>query len=107
MPVSALMDKSLDGLVVALCADFERRQSAIQEKALPSRVLLEYKFLNLRILEGAIEIVGAKNAKLFIDEIGARRGYAKSLVEGLSEPSYKTQKAAAKLAIARKLLLIK
>ena len=47
MPASPLMDKSLEDIVIALCADFERRKLAIEEKALPKRVLLEYKFLNL------------------------------------------------------------
>jgi hypothetical protein len=68
-------------------------------------VLLEYKFLNLRILEGAIEAVGMKVAKEFIYDIGARRGYAKTAVENVSEPIYKYQKALAKMAIARKLSL--
>lgn len=101
------MDKSLEGLIIALCADFERRRLAIEEKALPKRVLMEYKFLNLRILEGAMEAVGTKDARLFIDDIGARRGYAKSEIDGISEPSYKIKKARAKIFIAKKLSLIK
>ena len=107
MPASPLMDKSLEDIVIALCADFERRRLAIEEKALPKRVLLEYKFLNLRILEGTIEIVGISNARKFIDDIGARRGYAKSSIEDISEPSYKKLKAKAKLSIAQKLYLTK
>ena len=107
MPASPLMDKSLEDIVIALCADFERRRLAIEEKALPKRVLLEYKFLNLRILEGTIEIVGIRNAKGFIDDIGARRGYAKSCIEDMSEPSYKKLKAKTKLSIAKKLSLTK
>ena len=106
MSLSPLMDKSLEGLIVALCADFGRRQKEIKEKALPKRVLLEYKFLNLRILEGAIEAVGTRNALLFIDEIGTRRGYAKSEIDDLSEAAYKKRKAEAKISIAKKLCLI-
>lgn len=105
MPLSSLMEKSLDGLIIALCADFARRQTAIKEKALPKRVLMEYKFLNLRILEGAIEIVGIRDARIFIDDIGAHRGYANSKIEGLSEPIYKRKKAETKLSIAKKLSL--
>ena len=101
------MDKSLEGLIVALCADFDRRRAAIEEKALPKRVLMEYKYLNLRILEGAMEAVGIKDAKLFIDDIGARRGYAKTALEGISEPKYKIKKARAKMSIAKKLSLMK
>ncbi len=101
------MDKSLEGLIVAMCADFDRRQKAIEEKALPKRVLMEYKFLNLRILEGAMEAVGINEAKQFIDDIGARRGYAKSPIDGFSEPVYKMKKAKAKISIAKKLSLIK
>ena len=107
MPNAPLMDKSLEGLIVALCADFNRRDAAIKEKALPKRVLLEYKFLNLRILEGAMEAVGIRDAKAFIDDIGARRGYAKSPLDGMSEQTYKVTKACAKRSIARKLSLIK
>jgi hypothetical protein len=107
MPVSSLMEKSLQEVVIALCADFERRQQAIKEKALPARVLLEYKYLNLRIIEGAMEVAGINNARIFIDDIGARRGYAHSSIEGLSEVSYKRIKAEVKRNIAGKLALIK
>ena len=106
MPLSPLMDKSLEDIVIALCADFERRNLAIKEKSLPKRVLMEYKFLNLRILEGAMEIVGTKNAILFIDDIGARRGYAKSNIDEMSESTYKQKKAEAKLNLAKRLSLI-
>ena len=54
-----------------------------------------------------MEVVGINSAKQFIDDIGARRGYAKSGVDWMSEPTYKTKKANAKLAIAKKLSLIK
>ena len=106
MPLSPLMDKSLEDIVVAMCADFERRDLAIKEKALPKRVLMEYKFLNLKILEATMEIVGTRNARIFINEIGARRGYAKSDVDEMSEPTYKRKKAEAKLNIAKKLSLL-
>ena len=43
MSHKALMDKSLDGLIVALCADFERRRISLDEKSLPTKVLMEYK----------------------------------------------------------------
>ena len=106
MSHKALMDKSLDGLIVALCADFERRRISLDEKSLPTKVLMEYKFLNLHILEGVIEIVGVKDARLFINEIGARRGYAKTEIDGMSESIYKQKKAKAKINIAIKLSLI-
>ena len=107
MPATPLMERTLEEVIIALCADFDRRQTAIKEKALPKRVLLEYKFLNLRILEGAMDIVGIKDAKIFIDDIGARRGYAKSCVDGISEPKYKVTKACVKKSSARKLSLMK
>ena len=106
MPLTALMDKTLEEIIIALCADFDRRQTEIKEKRLPKCVLMEYKFLNFRILEGVMEIVGTENARLFIDDIGSRRGYAKSSIDGLSEPKYKVKKAEAKLSIAKKLSLI-
>ena len=91
---------------IALCADFERRQCEIKEKNLQKSVLMEYKFLNLRILEGAIEVVGIKEARLFINDIGNRRGYAKSEIDVISETTYKKKKAEVKLSIAKKLSLL-
>ena len=106
MSLSPFMDKSVSELVIALCADFERRRCAIRDKSMSQRVLMEYKFLNLRILEATMEIVGVRDALLFIDDIGARRGYANSQIDGLSEPIYKRKKAEVKLYIAKKLALI-
>ena len=106
MPDGSLMDKSLGALVVAICADFDRRERAIKEKKLPMKVLMEYKYLNLRILEGVMEVVGIENAPTYIREIGERCGYANSKIAEISEYNYKRLKNAAKRAIARKLALI-
>ena len=105
MSSAFMMDKSLDNLICALCGDFDRRRRAIEEKKLPMRVLLEYKFLNYKILEATIEIVGAANALTFIEDIGAHRGYAKSMIEFYSEGAYKKAKALVKQSIALRLAL--
>ena len=102
MAYKKIAARSLERVVEALCADYPRRKTAITEEILPLRVLVEYKFLNKKLLEGAVEIVGTAYAEEFIDDIGARRGYAKSSIDLFSEVRYKAVKAEIKLNIAKK-----
>ena len=106
MAYKKIGSRSLERVVEALCADYPRRKTAIKEDILPARVLVEYKFLNKKLLEGTVEIAGITYAEEFIDDIGARRGYAKSTIDRFSEVRYKEIKADIKLNIAKKLLLI-
>ena len=96
---------TLDGVVVALCLDFERRKNAIENKSFCRRTLMEYKYINERIYEAAAEIVGEADAELYINEIGGKIGYAKSDMPWLSEGSYKRNKNEVKRNIAKKLHL--
>ena len=96
----------LDRLVVALCADYARRKSAIYEKRMGRRVLMEYAYMNSRLLEGAGEVSGGALAEVFIKEIGDGTGYAMSAVPGMTEGTYKSYKKQIKSNIARKLFLI-
>ena len=93
---------SLDTLIVALCADFERRSHGSPDR----RVAMEFKYLNTRMTEGAAEIVGHRLAEQMILEIGRRIGYASSMIEDISESTYKRKKQAVKRSIARKLYLM-
>ena len=99
-------DKSLERMIEGLCFDYERRKREIAEDKLPKRVLIEYKFLNGKIMEAAIEIVGHIDSEVMIYDIGMRRGYAKSPINRFSEIHYKMLKAKIKLNIAKKLLLL-
>lgn len=97
---------TLDELIVALCRDFERRKKAIAEKSYGARTLMEYRYINFRMLEAVAELAGEDDAECFINEIGSKTGYAKSELYRLSEATYKRRKSEAKRAIALKLHLV-
>lgn len=103
---SELYGKSLDGVIVALCRDYERRCEEIKQGRLSRRVLMEYRLLDSRIIDGASEVVGLDRAEDFISEIGLGVGYAKSSVITLSESCYKINKREVKINIAKKLRLL-
>ena len=99
-----VMPKGVDNIVRSLCADYFRRSSVIAERSAPYTVIMEYRFLNYRIMNATLEIVGSRDALAIISDIGKNRGYAKS--ESLfSEKTYKKQKDAVKRNIARRLSL--
>ena len=104
--VEEINDVTVDQLVVALCADYERRRRAINERCVSHRTEMEYRYLNFKVFSGAEEIVGASDALCMIEEIGARRGYAKSKLYYYSETSYKVKKQQIKRSIAKKLHLV-
>ncbi len=98
------MDSTLDGVIVALCRDYERRRLAIEEDKLGRRILMEYRYINQRMREGAVSVVGERWCEVYINEIGNKVGYAKTKL-WLNERSYKLNKIKIKLAIAKKLYL--
>lgn len=99
------MIDTADLLIVALCADYERRKSALSRGTLPHVTEMEYKYLNYKIYDAAAETVGENLAELYIAEIGERTGYASSAVSSVSETTYKLKKNKIKAAIAKKLHL--
>ena len=102
-----LSQKTLDALLCALCADFDRRRIAIEEGRLSRRVLFEYRYLNDRILGAALSVSGRyDNALTFVREIGARTGYAGSAIEGISEITYKRYKTEIRRRILEELSLV-
>ena len=100
-----LIPRTLDAVIIALCADYSRRAVAIEQGAMPFNVTMEYRFLNYRILNAAMEAAGEKDALKFVSEIGQRRGYVDSETY-LSESVYKNRKKEVKENIAKKLSLI-
>ena len=97
---------TLDFLVVALCRDYARREGSVNEKRCTPRTEMEYRYINYRIIEATEEIVGVKYARLFIDEIGNKVGYAYSSVDCMSECMYKIKKKEVKVNIAKSLHLL-
>lgn len=91
-------------VVKGLCADYRRRCAVIEARGASYKVIMEYRFLNYRIFNAAIEIVGEREALSFIEEIGNGDGYAKSNSH-LSESVYKKRKKEVKFNIAKRLLL--
>lgn len=106
MPAKEVMPRELEGLVVALCADFSRRKRLIEKRDAGYSAIMECRFLNYRILDAARQVAGETEAEIYILDIGERTGYSKSRLNRLSEKNYKEKKAAVKLAIAKRLLLM-
>lgn len=101
-----LMPDGLEEIVKALCADYTRRALVIECRSAPFNVIMEYRFLNYRIMNAAIEIAGPRDAHLFIKDIGEAIGYAESELYLLSEKVYKGRKSEVKNNIARRLSLM-
>lgn len=98
--------ESVDRLAAALCADYFRRERVIRAGDAPLRVRMEYEYLNRRILAAARELCeGEEDALGYIEEIGEKRGYAKSRFT-VSEKTYKIKKREVKLNILRRLYLL-
>ena len=103
--VKGTLDSSLDALVVALCADYKRRSELICAKDLTPRTAAELRYINYMISAGVAEIAESHQVNIFIEEIGARVGYAHSEIFGLGEVAYKIRKSEIKRNIAKKLHL--
>ena len=101
-----LMPKSLREVVCALCADYPRRRAAIESHSVTPRTENEYKYYNYKIYDAVAEVVGEYYAERFIDDIGARVGYAKTELYFFSESAYKYKKSNATRSIALSLHLM-
>lgn len=98
-------EPSLDKLVYALCLDYDRRERAIAEGSVSHRTEMEYRYINYRMLSAAEEICG-DSARIYIDEVASRTGYASSEISNAAEVTYKLRKLAMKQNIARSLHLL-
>ena len=103
---SIVLPESLDKVIVALLGDYRRRQDAILKRSFSHRTEMEYRYIDYRIEEGALEICPMNCVERFIDEIATRRGFANSDIDCMSEVTYKRQKLEIKFNVARKLHLI-
>ena len=99
------LDDTLDWLVRALCADYQRRELLILKKDAERRVDNELRYLNFKVFDAVAEVVGEGRADVFITEIGRSIGYAKTRVDCFSEGMYKQYKKFVKENIAKKLYL--
>ena len=101
-----LIPKELDNLLIAICADYLRRAEVISSRSAPYNVVMEYRFMNYRIMNAAVEIAGSRDALVFIYDIGNDVGYTSSSLTVLSEKLYKKRKKEVKENIARRLSLL-
>lgn len=101
----SVMSSGLENLIKAMCADYERRALVIKERTAPYNVIMEYRFLNYRILDAAIEVSGTRDAVEYIRDIGRGTGYANSALNVICERVYKERKREVKRNIARRLSL--
>lgn len=106
MLYESLIPATVDAIVIALCGDVGRRRRKIKSGSVTRRTEMEFRYLNYKILEAAIEVVGEEEAEIFIKEIGEKIGYARSSLMHHSEATYKNRKKAVKANIAKKLHLI-
>ena len=63
---TSLISPTVDGVVVALCADYGRRKRAIEERGICRRTDTELRYLNARIYDAVAEVVGEPLAEQFI-----------------------------------------
>ena len=98
--------ETLDALVVALCRDYPRRETALERGSCTHRTGMEYRYINYQMADAAAEISGERLAPIYIEEIGNKIGYAHSQVDCVSETTYKEDKQSIKINIARKLHLL-
>ena len=104
MQIKTVKD-TLDNLVFALCADYERRAGIILARTAERRVDNELRYINFKMFDAAAEIVGEARAEAFIREIGTRVGYVNSSELYMSEGTYKNYKSLVKKNIAKRLYL--
>ena len=82
-------ERNLSDIVIALCADYDRRRKAILYKSERERVISEYIYINAKLFRAAAEIAGAAHAEEYINDIGNAIGYARTALEDVSEAAYK------------------
>lgn len=103
---TGLIRSTVDGVVIALCADYGRRKRAIEQRNVCRRTDTELRYLNARIFDAVAEVVGTPLAEHFINDIGGRIGYANTRLDCMSEVTYKNLKKQARELIAVRLHLI-
>ena len=102
----AMIPEGVEKIIQSLCADYTRRALVMKRRSAPFNVIMEYRFLNYRIMNAAIEIAGSRDAGGFIKDIGEEIGYSATELWILSESEYKKRKMEVKYNIAQRLSLV-
>ena len=94
---------TVERIVDALCADYDRRRNAISGGGLESDTDEFYRELNSAIEESVSESCEEGIRAEMLRDLKLRRGYNRSMMYGISEGAYKRRKRLAKYIIARRL----
>lgn len=97
---------TLDGIIVALCRDYCSRRERGVFDGYSRRTRMEYEYIDSILRRAAEEIAGESDAEKIIAEIGERVGYAYSMIDGVSESTYKIMKKEVKINIAKRLHML-
>ncbi len=93
-------------LVIALCGDYDRRESILRRQAAAPDVLSMYDALNRGIDRAVAEVCEVGIRTQIRRDIGDRRGARRSPIICLSEGTYKRRKREAQYRIAKELRLL-
>lgn len=93
-------------VVVALCGDYQRRESILRRGSAPPDVLAQYESLNRKIEDAVAEVCEEGIRRQILLDIGSRRGARRSPLYFLSEGTYKRRKRASQYRIAKALKLV-
>ena len=93
-------------LVIALCGDYDRRESILRREAAEEDVLALYRALNRGIDRAVSEVCEVGIRTQIRRDIGDRRGARRSPIICISEGTYKRRKRAAQFRIAKELRLL-
>lgn len=104
--LSLKLPAGLDTLLTGLCLDYPRREEILRSGEGNFRVRMEYAYLNARVFEAAREECrDDEEARLYLEEIGGRIGYANSRAD-CSETTYKKKKQRIRQNILRRMHLV-
>lgn len=93
-------------VVIALCGDYDRRESIIRRSAAEPDVLAMYDALNRSIDRAVGEVCEVGIRTQIRRDIGDRRGARRSPIICLSEGTYKKRKRETQYRIAKELRLL-
>lgn len=93
-------------LVIALCGDYDRRESILRRAAADPEVLAYFEHLN-RGIDRAMAAVCEEGIRTQLRrDIGLRRGARRSPIYCIGEGTYKRRKRASQYRIAKELKLL-
>ena len=90
-------------VVEALCADYDRREKAIQLGTARAEALRHYRYLNEAIREALLSVCSEEDMALLLKDISWRRSRTRSPQCRVHPTTYAELKRRAKFAVARRL----